>query len=141
MSNAIDNDTLEIGGDVTPGTYQCTLIELERFEIISTGEFDTPAGEAIPKLRWLWATEDGTTIEGSTSLATGPRSKMRAWMAAIGIDLSMPSTIKLSELVGREALVNVSLNESGYAAIASIVAVPAKPSRRAKIGEHLDSIE
>jgi hypothetical protein len=131
MSPTTSNgDTLEIGGDVTPGTYQCTLIELERFEIISTGEFDTPAGEAIPKLRWLWATEDGTTIEGSTSLATGPRSKMRAWMAAIGVDLSKPGTVKLSSLIGREALVNVSLNEQGYAAIASIVAVPAKPQRR-----------
>jgi len=135
MSTLTDNGTLEVGGDVTPGTYPCTLIELERFEIISTGEFDTPAGEAIPKLRWLWATEDGTTIEGSTSLATGPRSKMRAWMAALDVDLAKPATIKLSSLIGREALVNVALNESGYAAIASIVAVPAKPKTRAQRGD------
>ena len=121
-----DNGTLSIGGDIEPGTYLCTLIELERFTIISTGEFDTPAGEEIPKLRWVWATEDGTSIEGSTSLATGPRSKMRAWMAAIGIDLAKPADIKLRDLVGREAMVNVSLNENGYAGIASIVAVPAK---------------
>lgn len=124
-----DTDTLTIGGDIEPGTYLCTLIELERFSIISTGEFDTPAGEEIPKLRWLWATEDGSTIEGSTSLATGPRSKMRAWMGAIGVDLAKPADIKLSTLVGREALVNVAFNESGYATIASVVAPPSKSKK------------
>jgi len=91
---------------------------------VATGEYDTPAGEVIPKLRWLWVTEDGTSIEGSTSLATGPRSKMRAWMAAIGVDLGKPGKVVLRDLIGREALVNVELNESGYVSIASIVALP-----------------
>ncbi len=120
------DDTLTIGGDIEPGTYLCTLIELEKFTITSNGEYDTPAGEEIPKLRWLWATEDGSTIEGSTSLATGPRSKMRAWMSAIGIDLAKPADIKLRDLVGREALVNVALNENGYTTISSVVAPPSK---------------
>ena len=124
-----NDDTIEVGGDVATGTYLCTLVELERFSIISTGEYDTPAGEEIPKLRWLWATEDGTTIEGSTSMATGPRSKMRAWMAAIGVDLSKPGHVSLKSLVGREALVNVAPNENGYATIASIVAKPSKNGR------------
>jgi hypothetical protein len=124
-----DQDTITVGGDVEIGTHHCVLVELERFTIVSTGEFDTPAGEEIPKLRWLWATDDGTTIEGSTSLATGPRSKMRAWCAAIGVDLSRPATIKLADLVGREALVNVTLNDRGYSEIASVVAVPARKGK------------
>jgi hypothetical protein len=124
MTQILDDSTLDIGGDVQPGTYECTLVELSRFSIVSTGEFDTPAGEEIPKLKWVWATDDGLMIEGTTSLATGPRSKMRAWMAAIGVDLSKPGKVKLSELVGHEALVNVAINESGFASISSIVARP-----------------
>jgi hypothetical protein len=122
-------ETLTVGGDIEPGTYPCTLIELERFEIVSTGEYDTPAGEVIPKLRWLWSTDDGTTIEGSTSMATGPRSKMRAWMAAIGVDLSKPTTVTLRDLLGSSALVSVKLNDNGYVAIDSIVALPKSKSK------------
>lgn len=124
-----DETTITVGGDVEVGTHHAVLTELERFDIVATGEYDTPAGEVIPKLRWLWTTDDGTSIEGSTSLATGPRSKMRAWCSAIGVDLSKPATIKLADLIGREALVNVALNESGYATIASVVAVPGKRSK------------
>ena len=119
-----DDTILDIGGDIQPGTYICTLIGLERFEIVSNGEFDTPAGEVIDKLRWTFAAEDGTTIEGSTSLATGPRSKMRAWMAGIGVDISKPAKLSLRDLLGRSALVNVALNDNGYATIASVVAPP-----------------
>jgi hypothetical protein len=125
-----DTGFIEVGGDINPGTYLCTLLELERFTITSTGEYDTPAGEEIPKLRWLWATEDGTTIEGSTSLATGPRSKMRAWMAALGVDLSQPGRIVLAELIGREALVSVQVGEKGYVEIGSIVAPPTNGKRK-----------
>jgi len=119
-----DDFTLDVGGDIQPGTYLCVLTGLERFEITSNGEFETPAGEIIPKLRWLFATDDGLQIEGSTSMATGPRSKMRAWMTGIGVDISKPAKLKLGDLVGREAMVTVALNESGYAAISSVVPAP-----------------
>ena len=117
-------DTLDIGGDIQPGTYLCTLVGLERFTIVSNGEYDTPAGEEIHKLRWQFAADDDSMIEGSTSLATGPRSKMRAWMNGIGVDISKPAKIKLHDLLGRSALVTVALNEQGYATISSVVAPP-----------------
>lgn len=121
-----DDFTLDIGGDVQPGTYLCLLTGLERFQIISNGEYETPAGEPIDKLRWTFTTndEDGLVIEGSTSMATGPRSKMRAWMAGIGVDISKPARLKLDDLVGREAMVTVTLNENGYAGISSVVPAP-----------------
>jgi len=122
----LDEETLRVGGDIEPGTYLCTLIELEKFYITASGEYEAPAGEQVPRLHWVFATEDGATVEGTTSLATGPRSKMRQWMSGIGVDLSHPADIKLRELVGREALVNVSINENGYAAISSVVAPPSK---------------
>jgi len=119
----VNNDVLDIGGDIEPGTYLCTLIGLERIEITSDGKYQ-PEGEIVPLLRWTWATEEGVSIEGTTSFATGPRSKMRAWMAGIGIDISRPMHLKLPDLLGRMALVNVALNETGYASIASVVAPP-----------------
>jgi hypothetical protein len=118
-----DFDVIDIGGDIEPGTYLCTLIGLERIEITSDGKYQ-PEGEIVPLLRWTWATEDGTSVEGTTSFATGPRSKMRAWMAGIGIDISKPMKLKLPALIGREAMVNVALNENGFATIASVVAPP-----------------
>ncbi len=111
-----DEFSLDIGGDIEPGTYLCTLIGLEKFQIISNGEYETPAGEAIDKLRWTFATDDG--------LATGPRSKMRAWMTGIGVDISRPQKLRLDDLVGRSAMVTVALNENGYAGISSVVPAP-----------------
>jgi hypothetical protein len=120
----MDEFTLDVGGDIQPGTYLCVLSNLERFDIVSNGEYETPAGESIPKLRWTFATDEGLMIEGSTSLATGPRSKMRAWMTGIGVDISKPAKLKLSSLIGREAMVTVTLNENGYAGISSVVPAP-----------------
>ena len=120
---------LEVGGDIEPGTYLCVLVNLERFTIVSNGEYETPAGEPIDKLRWVFEGDDGLTIEGSTSLATGPRSKMRAWMHGIGVDISKPAKLKLTDLLGRTAMVTVGLTDNGYATITSVVPAP-KPKNR-----------
>ena len=130
-----DDTILDIGGDVQPGTYLCTLIGLER--VTFTEEQDRvdqfgnqhQAGEVVEKLRWTFATDDGAQLDGSTSLATGPRSKMRAWMAGIGVDISKPAKLSLRDLVGRECMVNVALDDGGYAKIASVVAVPVKRAK------------
>lgn len=119
-------DTLDIGGDIQPGTFVCTLTKLERFDIVSNGEFETPAGEVINKLRWTFTTDTGVEIEGSTSLATGPRSKMRAWMTGIGVDISKPAKLRFADLVGREAMVTVTIGETGFAGISSVVPMPTR---------------
>jgi hypothetical protein len=119
---------IETGGDIEPGTYPCILTGLERIEITSDGTYQ-PEGEIVPLLRWTWTTDDNLVIEGTTSFATGPRSKMRAWMAGIGIDIGKPHKLRLADLLGRDALVSVILNDSGFATIQSIVAAPkARPS-------------
>jgi hypothetical protein len=114
---------IETGGDIEPGTYPCILTGLERIEIVSDGTYQ-PEGEIVPLLRWTWTTDDNLVIEGTTSFATGPRSKMRAWMSGIGVDIAKPQKLKLGDLVGRDALVSVILNESGFATIQSVVAAP-----------------
>jgi hypothetical protein len=113
-----DTFTLAVGGDVEPGTYPATLIGWEPF----TAEFE---GEQRELLRWTFSTDDDLVIEGVSSRNTGPRSKLRQWCLGLGLDLrSGVKALTPDNLVGREGLITVVLNDDGYAKVDSIVPMP-----------------
>lgn len=109
--------------------HPATLVALERK--ILPSQFD-PTGFA-PAIIWTFALEDieGTTVDGTSSEATGPKSKARPWLEAL---LGKAQTAALlrgridkSALIGRQALVLVAINDNGYPKVANVL--PAQKAR------------
>jgi hypothetical protein len=112
-----DEFTLPVGGDVEAGTYLCTLTGWEPFD----AEYE---GEKRELIRWTFTTEDDQQIEGVSSRATGPRSKLRGWCMGLGLDVRSVKALGAGQLVGRSALVTVVLNADGYAKVDAVVPAP-----------------
>jgi hypothetical protein len=120
-----------------PGTYPAILVGVEPFKI------NEGTAEAKTLIRWefsLDGTEDpelpGQTIilDGVTSTATGPRSKMRPWVQAL-LGRNLEEQLSLSSLraqvLGHPCLVMVEINEAGYSKVANVVPPPRQPARPA----------
>lgn len=124
-----DNDfTLDVGGDVEAGTYLCTLVGWEPSSYVSNGTY-SPAGEDVLTVKWTFATEDDQVIDGMTSRSTHPKSKLFAWCAGLGLDVRTVKGIKADMMVGRSALVTISLNPEGFAVIDAVVPAPKSKSK------------
>ncbi len=117
-----------------PGSYPAMLVGIEPF-LINEG---TPEQKTL--IRWdfsLDGLEDpdapGTAlvIDGVTSTATGERSKMRPWLVAL-IGKAPDEKLSLSALrdtaVGRECLVTVEINKSGYSKVENVARAIRKPA-------------
>lgn len=124
------------------GTYPALLVGVEPFKI------NEGTAEAKTLIRWEFSL-DGTDdpevpgqpiiLDGITSLATGPRSKMRPWVAAL-LGRNLDEQISLSglrtQLLGHPCLVTVEINDSGYSKVANVVPPPRQPARpAAPVGE------
>jgi hypothetical protein len=117
-----------------PGTYPALLGGIEPF-LINEGTAD-----AKTLLRWdflIAGVEDpevpgqALILDGVTSLATGARSKMRAWVTALlgrGLDEKVGLSELRSQLVNKECFVQVEINESGYSKVANVVPPARKPA-------------
>jgi hypothetical protein len=117
-----------------PATYPAMLTGIEPFQI------NEGTADAKMLLRWdfsLDGLEDpevpglALVLDGVTSLATGPRSKMRAWVTAL-LGRALDEKIGLADLrkqaVGRECFVTVEINEAGYSKVANVVPPVRKPA-------------
>ena len=110
--------------------HPATLTDLTRKMLPS--QFD-PSGRA-PAIIWTFALEDieGTTIDGTTSEATGPKSKARPWLEAlIGKDKTkelLRGRIDKKVLIGRPCQVLVAINDNGYPKVSAVL--PAQGARR-----------
>lgn len=123
--------TMTIGGGYTvePGTYPAMLTALE--------DFDYDDGEGKKTLRrWTFALDGevdpegkAVTIDGVSSLATGPKSKAFGWLTALLARAPVTGEkFTPSMLVGRECMVTVELNADGFSKVAAVVP---QPKRRA----------
>jgi len=110
-----------------PGTYPAMLVGITPFVINE----DTPDVKTL--MRWDFSLDEmedpeipgaELILDGVTSLATGPRSKMRPWVTAL-LGKALDDRITLEELrsqaVGRECLITVEINEAGYSKVANVV--------------------
>ena len=115
-------------------TYQALLTGIEPFKI------NEGTADAKTLLRWdflLAGVEDpevpgqSLILDGVTSLATGPRSKMRAWVTAL-LGRALDEKIGLSglrqQLLNKECFVQVEINEAGYSKVANVVPPVRKPA-------------
>lgn len=129
--NAHATTEITIGGGyaVEPGTYEATLIALEDFE------YDDGEGKKTLR-RWTFGMENETdpegnpiSIDGVSSLATGPKSKAFSWLAAL-LERAPVTGEKYTPamLIGRGCMVTVELNAEGFSKVAAVVP---QPKRRA----------
>ena len=114
---------------IEPGVYEVTLISISDVRVI-TAKKGPNAGQDVELRDWTFALEDGTPIEGSASTNSGPRSKSYAWLTALlgGTPPVVGQAYPKSQLVGREALATIELDEGGWPRIANL---SAKPKARA----------
>lgn len=116
-----------------PGSYPAMLVGIEPFKI------NEGTAEEKTLIRWdfsLDGLEDpevpgqALVIDGVTSTATGERSKMRPWLVAL-IGKAPDERLSLSALrdtaVGRECLVTVEINKSGYSKVENVARAIRKP--------------
>jgi hypothetical protein len=111
--------------DITPGVYEVTLVDISEIRTIypQTGP---NAGKETQLRDWTFALEDGTQVTGSTSVASGPQSKTYAWLTALlgGTPPAVGQSYPKSQLLGREALATIEIDERGWPKIANLSARP-----------------
>lgn len=116
--------------EIPDGVYPVTLVELKGPRAV-TAQRGPKAGEEIQLIDWIFAIDDGeldgTTIEAATSTASGPKSKMYAYLTALfnGKAPQVGTSFEPSDLCGRRALATVRTDESGWPRIENLGAMPA----------------
>lgn len=127
-----DSITITSGApQVDPGVYLATLVSVSEPRTV-TATRGPKAGQDVDLRDWEFALEDGTPVRGSTSTASGPKSKMYSWITALlgGVPPTVNSTIQLNQLIGREVHITVEVDPEGWSRIANVSAKPkalAKP--------------
>jgi hypothetical protein len=117
------------GPDIPDGVYPVTLVDIKGPKTV-TAQRGPKAGQDIELLDWQFAVDDGphdgVLIEVSTSLASGPRSKMYGFLTALfnGVAPNIGTNFEKPELVGRRALATVKKDEAGWLRIENLGAMP-----------------
>jgi len=115
--------------DLQPGTYEVVLTALDgpRTILPQTGP---NAGKEVDVYDWTFALTDDsdTTIQGTTSTASGPKSKLFSWLTALlgGRPPAVGQTFDAGSLVGRMALATISINDGGWPRIENLSALPTR---------------
>ena len=111
--------------DITPGVYEVTLTDISEPRTIYP-QSGPSAGKEVQLRDWRFALEDGSEITGSASIASGPKSKTFAWLTALlgGTPPTVNQAYPKSQLLGREALATIAIDEGGWAKIANLSARP-----------------
>jgi hypothetical protein len=128
-----DDITITAGApqmDIAPGTYEATLISISEPRTILP-QSGPNAGKEVQLRDWTFALEDGTEINGSASVASGPKSKTYAWLTALlgGTPPVLGQSYPKSQLIGREALITIAIDEGGWPKITNLSARPkARPA-------------
>lgn len=117
--------------DIEPGAYEVTLTGIEGPRTIfpQTGP---NAGKEVEVLDWTFSTDEGAEVQGTTSLASGPKSKLYAWLTALlGQAPAVGTTFEPGQLVGRTAIATIEVQESGWPKIANLSAMPRRKGAKA----------
>jgi hypothetical protein len=119
------------GSDLPDGVYSVTLVEISEPKTV-TAQRGPKAGQDINLLDWTFAVDDGSqfdgeTIQASTSMASGPKSKMYSWLTALlgGIPPAIGQSFERTDLTGRRALATIRKDESGWPRLENLGAIPA----------------
>jgi hypothetical protein len=123
-------EVTQSGPDIPDGVYPVVLVDIKGPKTV-TAQRGPKAGQDISLLDWEFAVADGphadVVIPATTSTASGPRSKMYAYLTALsnGIAPAIGSKFEKGDLVGRMALATVKKDEAGWLRIENLGAMPA----------------
>ncbi len=123
-------EVTQSGPDIPDGVYPVTLVDIKGPKTV-TAQRGPKAGQDIDLLDWEFAIDDGphdgVVISASTSTASGPRSKMYAYLTALfsGVAPQIGSGFEKPDLCGRRALATVKKDDAGWLRIENLGAMPA----------------
>jgi hypothetical protein len=124
--------TVSSGGasDVDEGVYEVVLTDISEPKTVLAAR-GPKAGQEIQLLDWTFAIvggkHDSKELQTSTSTASGPKSKMYAYLTALlgGKPPVIGQAFEKTDLVGRMALATVAIDEGGWPRVANLGALPA----------------
>lgn len=115
--------------DLAPGTYEGVVVSVTKDIIVP--KQGKNAGQDVPVLRWVFSIPDADdTIESITGRdpSSEKSNLFKYFVALIGPDRKTWETVEQEDLVGRQALITVGLNDSGYPRVDGVTG---RPIRRA----------
>lgn len=103
----------------TGAVYIGTLIGFKPFQY-------TEGDETRDLVEWQFNTEDGTPVSGTTTTATGPKSKAFRWLSALmgAANVKPGATFSPADLIGREAQLLIGENKNGYPKVDDVTPLP-----------------
>lgn len=128
------------GPDIPEGVYPVLLTEIAGPKVV-TAQRGPNAGKDIELLDWKFVIDtpgqpyDETPIEASTSTASGPRSKMFAYLTALfgGVAPPVGTRLERDQIVGRSALATVQKDADGWLRITNLGAAPVTHQSAAQV--------
>lgn len=117
--------------DIPDGVYPLQLTEISDPRTVNATRGPN-AGKTIDLIDWIWTVDwpgtplDGRPVESSTSTASGPKSKMYAYLTALfnGTPPPVGTKLRKEDLVGRHVLGTVNHDEDGWVRLANVSALP-----------------
>lgn len=119
----------EIPAEFVPGAYILVLTDITGPKTV-TAQRGPKAGQDIDLLDWKFEIFDGPfaglVVESSTSLASGPKSKIYSYLTALlGRPPATGQGFEKQDLVSQLALGTISIDDGGYLRIDNLSAMPA----------------
>lgn len=116
--------------DVDEGVYEVVLTAISDPRPV-LAQRGPKAGQEIELIDWTFAIAAGKhkdkELVVSSSKASGPKSKMYAFLTALrgGKPPAIGETFSKQDLIGRMALATVSIDEGGWPRVSNLGAIPA----------------
>jgi hypothetical protein len=118
--------------DIDDGVYPVVLTKIDGPKSIYP-QSGPNAGEEVKIFEWTFSIvapgtkEDGAELTASSSMSSGPRSKMYAWLTALlnGKAPQIGASFEAKDLVGKSALATIRKDDSGWPKIDNLGAMPA----------------
>lgn len=122
-------EVTQSGPDIPDGVYPVTLVDIKGPKTV-TAQRGVNAGKDIQLLDWEFAVDDGphdgVVIQATTSVASGPRSKMYGFLTALfnGVAPAIGAKYEKGDLAGRRALATIKKDPEGWLRIENLGAMP-----------------
>lgn len=118
--------TVTAGGpEIADGVYPMYLKKLDGPKTI-VPQSGPNAGQDVEIYDWTFETSTGIEIQGTTSTASGPRSKLYSWLTALlgGRPPQVGQTFSNDDLEGKWVLGTIRKNDAGWPRIENLGAMP-----------------
>lgn len=109
------------GGNAEAGTYVATLDRVD-----GPREITTKDGSVMDIFEWHFVLSNGETVKGTTSTASGPRSKLYGWLMALnnGKAPKINDLVELNDFRGRRVSITIEIKADGWPKIVTVSAIP-----------------